>query len=114
MSAQIFENNDAGMAGLFQALNEQIGNMSKASSTVEGIRQDISSHFQSDVAATPFLNRINEWQENYHKISNTATEIEEHLTHANQTINTAVSDAGQQGGGWTPTSDLTFTALSGS
>jgi len=113
MAAQTFEKTDHGMQGLFNALDTQITNMDRASGKVEGIRVDIVSHFKSDVAATPFLNKIDEWQTNFGSVARTAQEILEKLIGANKIIESAVHDAGQQGSHWTPTMDLTFSTLSG-
>jgi uncharacterized membrane-anchored protein YhcB (DUF1043 family) len=111
MAAGQFEKTDSGMQGLFTALDTQIENMDKASQKVDGIRQDITSHFRSNVAATPFLNKIDEWQATYRQVSRTAIDILEKLVGSDHIIENAVGDAGQQGGSWTPTADLTFVAL---
>ena len=113
MVAQQFEKSDHGMQGLFTALDTQIGNMGSAHNQVEGIRQDITSHFMSVVSARPFLAKIEEWQTTYNSVSNLAKEILEKLVGANRIIDSTDQDAGHEGGGWTPTSDLTFNTLNG-
>ncbi len=113
MSSPQFEKSDSGMQGLFTALDTQIENMDKAAKTVEGIRIDIQSHFMSNVAATPFLNKIEEWLTTYVQVKGAAGEILEKLVGSDHIIENTVSDAGAEAAGYSPVVDYTYSALVG-
>jgi len=112
--AQQFEQSDAGYSALNSALDEQIHNMTSADTAIEQLVTTINTNFQA-AACTTWVQKIQDWRDNYKRVTQEVQLLTDNLRLAANAINNAHDDAMQMAGGMTtsPAGGLVYSTLTG-
>ncbi|MBT0774251.1 hypothetical protein KIH74_35235 [Kineosporia sp. J2-2] len=110
--AQNFQSTDAGLRALNLALTEQIDNMKKADTAIEHLVSQINANFQAS-ACTTWVQKIDQWHENYRKVTSEVQMLTDNLQLAANAVNSAHDDAVSMAGGVdvSPAGGLVYSTL---
>lgn len=112
MAAAQFEKTDAGLQGLFEALNNQITNMNQHSNRVVDTLQSIAMNYRA-TSSSAYQGKANEWNDLYAQVQGHAKTILSDLQQSNAILDAGNDDAQSTAQAWSPGSDSYYNSLAG-
>ncbi|WP_327176498.1 hypothetical protein OG599_15105 [Streptomyces sp. NBC_01335] len=86
-------------------LEEQMSKMGSAASSIENTSAGLQAHYHAS-SSTIFVQRMNDWTEQYNKAAHQVNRLHEALTEAMSKLTSAEGSAAEYASGWSPTAGV--------